>query len=182
MNPKLGSEAPVLYSSVSDEKSTGTSQNDTELSQNLLSAGPIKGMSFTMPRKLEGLNQTEPADITTTSAANEGQLSCFRRNASRAESLSSCASSTGQNRISKAFSRRGSILEEPYPGFQVWDSRSANSASSSISSVASTGRRGPLSSATRAMAKAVKAVKACWRYKFLRKPVSRFNFSYGCFP
>jgi hypothetical protein len=103
------------------------------------------------------------------------------KNASRSESLSSCASSTGRSRISKVFSRRESTREETYPGYQVWDSRSANSASSSIGSVASTGRRGPLSSATRAMANAVKAVKACWRCKFLRKQVSRFNRSYGLF-
>jgi hypothetical protein len=182
-NRKLAAEVPVGYSSVSpsDKKSTGTRQNDNELGQNLPSAEPIPGMSFIMPTKLGGSNQTDSVHITIMSGANEGQSSSSRRTASRSESLSSCASSTGQSRISKAFRRKSSTQEETYPGYHVWDSRSANSASSSIGSVASTGRRGPLSSATRAMANAVKAVKACWRCKFLRKQVSRFNRSYGLF-
>jgi hypothetical protein len=182
-NQTRAAKVPVRFSSVrpSDEKLMGTIQIDTELGQNLPSAGPIPGMSFIMPTKLGGSNQTESVDITIMSGANEGQSSSSRRTASRSESLSSCASSTGQSRISKAFRRKGSTQEETYPGYHVWDSRSANSASSSIGSVASTGRRGPLSSATRAMANAVKAVKACWRCKFLRKQVSRFNRSYGLF-
>ena len=95
-----------------------------------------------------------------------------RRNNSRASSMGSCTSNSGRNRVTKPSIRRASTQEEAYPGYQVWDSRSANSASSSIGSVASTGRRGPLTGAARAMANAVKAVKACWRCKFLRKPVS----------
>jgi hypothetical protein len=182
-NQILAAEVPAGYSSVkpTDKKSTGTRQNDNELGQNPPSAGPIPGMSFIMPAKLGGSNQTESADITIMSGANEEQSSSSRRTASRAESLSSCASSTGQSRISKAFRRRGSTQEETYPGYHVWDSRSTNSASSSIDSVASAGRRGPLSSAARAMANAVKAVKACWRCKFFRKPVSHSNRCHGCF-
>jgi hypothetical protein len=82
------------------------------------------------------------------------------------------ARSSKQYRITKAFSRSGSTQEATYPGYQVYDSTSTYSASSSISSIASAGRRGPLSGAARAMANAVKAVKACWRCKFLRKPVT----------
>ncbi|KAF4627878.1 hypothetical protein G7Y89_g10271 [Cudoniella acicularis] len=93
-----------------------------------------------------------------------------RRNGSRAGSTNSRASDSGRNRITKVFSRRGSVQEGAYPGYQVYDSRSTHSAASSIGSVASTGRRGPLNGAARALANAVKAVKACWRCKFLRKP------------
>jgi hypothetical protein len=134
-NQKLTAEVPVGYSSVrpSDEKSTGTSQKDTEfLNFFLTSEGPIPDMSSIMQTMLEGLDENESADIAIMSAANEGQSSSSRQNASRSESLSSCASSTGRSRISKVFSRRESTREETYPGYQVWDSRSANSASSSI--------------------------------------------------
>jgi hypothetical protein len=182
-NQKLAAEVPVRSSSArpSYEKLTGSSQNDTELGQNLHSAEPSPRMSFKIPTRLERVNQNEPTDISIMSAANEVQSSSSRPNTSRAGSLSSCASSTSRNRISKAFNSRGSAQEEAYPGYQVWDSRSTNSASSSIDSVTSTGRRGPLSSAARAMANAVKAVKACWRCKFFRKPVSRFKRSYEVF-
>jgi hypothetical protein len=183
-NQTRAAKVPVRSSSVrpSDEKLMGTIQIDTELGQNLSSGEQISPMSSKIPAKPEGMHQNEPSDISIMSAANGRQPSYSRRNASGAESLSSCASSTGQSRISKAFRRRGSTQEETYPGYHVWDSRSTNSASSSIDSVASAGRRGPLSSAARAMANAVKAVKACWRCKFLRKQVSRFNRSYGLFP
>jgi len=90
----------------------------------------------------------------------------------------SMTSGKAKHRVTKLFSGRRSTQEENYPGYQVWDSRSSISGSSSISSAASgrstrsIGRQGPLSGAARAMANAVKAVKACWRCKFMRKPVS----------
>jgi hypothetical protein len=92
-------------------------------------------------------------------------------------STSKSTSKKGRKRVTNMFSKRKSTQEESYPGYQVWDSRSSNSASSSISSAASgwstisTGRKGALSGAARTMANAVKAVKACWRCKFMRKPV-----------
>jgi hypothetical protein len=96
---------------------------------------------------------------------------------SRAGSTSSRTSNNGRNRISKSLSRRESTQEDACAGFQVYDSRSTHSASSSIGSAASTGRRGPLSSGARAMANIIKSAKACWRCKFMRKPV---NYSTLC--
>lgn len=84
----------------------------------------------------------------------------------------------GRKRIAKMFKTNKTMPEESYPEYQVWDSRSSISASSSISSApsrlytTSIGRRDPLSSAAHATANAVKAVKACWRCKFMGKPVS----------
>lgn len=121
------------------------------------------------------LSQSRKEEIETqvpSTHALEESTFISPRNCSRAGSMNSRASENGRNRFTKSFSRRGSIQEGAYPGYQVYDSRSTHSAASSIASVASTGRRGPLSGAARALANAVKAVRACWRCKFLRKPVN----------
>jgi len=120
--------------------------------------------------------ETHPAN-TDCSTGNDREPGLSQFNTEKSFT-SRYKTENGRKRVAKMFNINKTMPEESYPGYQVWDSRSSISASSSISSApsrlytTSIGRRGPLSSAARARANAVKAVKACWRCKFMGKPVS----------
>jgi hypothetical protein len=182
-NTKMTPEVPLGYPSNRPSDIVEPLSIQSRISMSATSralAGTKMQAFFQSKERLKGVPQNETVENLIVSKDTLGELQlASRRQNSRAGSMSSCASNNGTvykpKRIKKANSGRGSTQEESYPGYQVWDSRSANSASSSISSAASsgmTGRRGPLSGAARAMANAIKAVKACWRCKFMRKPVS----------
>jgi len=115
--------------------------------------------------------------IHGSSPLNPANLFSAERRSSRS-SVRNHPSDTGPDRLkkSKRSSSSSSLAGFGYEEI-VFDSKSASSGGSWWSEVsASSGRRGPLSEAAKAGMRALREVgNACWRCKYLKKPVSPYT-------
>jgi hypothetical protein len=122
--------------------------------------------------KIDAVNDPEYAATLDQSSTSS------QRAASFSSSMGSIERDDSQSKFNNSFRRWRSANCNASLGYEkvVFDASSIYSTKSQVSATsASSGRLGPLSSLTRAGMNAVIKVGACWRCRFLRKPVGAYS-------